>query len=174
MNEKAISKEEIKQLLLFMNRIQAFEKTFIIQKDSMTKLIWGLLLMSAGILHFALTEVVLISYTSGVITLLPWGIAIVSGLIIQVFSDRHITNIYSWEKPPSKIDKDTIILGFGFIFMAVIISFFSNADLYYLSFPSVAIISGLLVYIMDKKYYHDNSNILQQNLHQKFQIISPL
>ena len=165
MNEKAISQDEIKQLFIFMNRIKSFEKTFIIQKDSMTKLIWGLFLMSAGILHFVLTEMVLISDTSGIITLLPWGIAILSGFIIQIFSDRHLMNIYSWEKPPSKIDKDTIILFFGFIFMGMIISFLSNPGLHHLSFPSVAIISGLLVSIMDKKYFQNNKNILQQNLY---------
>jgi hypothetical protein len=167
MKEQPISKEEIKQLLFFMNRIKAFEKTFIIQKNTMTRLIWGLLLIGAGILDFVITKIVYMTESSGIITLLtlvPWLIAIFSGLIIQIFSDRHITNIYSWKKSEEKIAGDTIFITLGFILMGVVIAFTSNPDFFYLTFPAVALISGFLSLVTDESYFRKNKDILNQNL----------
>ncbi len=51
-----ISNADLKQLLHYMSRIKAFEKIFKIQKDSMTRLIWGLLIIGGGVLEFVITQ----------------------------------------------------------------------------------------------------------------------
>lgn len=165
MSNQQVSKEEIKQLLSFMNRIKAFEKTFIIQKNSIIKLIWGLLLMGAGVLGFVISKIIYASESTesfGVYTIVPWVIAIFSGLIIQIFSERHLINIYSWEKQESKIDRGMLYLILGFIIMIFLVSYFnSTPDLYFLTFPSITIVSGLMS-LLDKKYYQENQEILNQ------------
>ena len=163
MSEPPISKEELKQLLLFMNRIQAFEKTFIIQKDSMIRLIWGLFLFGAGLLDYIITEMVYQTDSFGVFTLVPWILAIFSGLIIQIFSDRHLTNIYSWKKPTKETSNDTIFLILGFVIMAVLITYYNMNSLYSLTFPSIALISGFMSLVMDRKYFEINKEILNKN-----------
>ncbi|MFX0014490.1 MAG: hypothetical protein ACFFB2_09140 [Promethearchaeota archaeon] len=164
MSEIPISKEEIKQLLLFMNRIKVFEKIFIIQKDSMTRLIWGLFLFGAGSLSYVITEMVYQTESFGILTIVPWILAIFSGLIIQIFSDRHIVNIYSWEKPKREASSDTLFLILGFVLMAVLISFYNITALHVLTFPSVALISGFMVLVTDRKYYETNKEILNNKL----------
>jgi MFS family permease len=167
MSNQQISKEEIKQLLGFMNRIKAFEKIYLLQKNSITKLIWGLLLMGAGVLGFIISKII---YSADnpesfeYYTIFPWVIAIFSGLIIQIFSDRHLTNVYSWEKPETKNDRDTLFLMIGLIVIAILISFFNSSDLYFLMFPTIALFSGFLSWIGDRKYYPENHEILDQRL----------
>jgi hypothetical protein len=174
MNESVISKEEIKQLLFFMNRIKAFEKTFSVQKDSMTRLIWGLLLFSAGILDYVIAEIVFKTDSFGAITIIPWGLAMLSGLIIQVFSDRHITNLYSWEKPTAEKSSDTLFLILGFAIIAVSVLFFNNSGLYFLTFPSITLISGFMAFVLDGKYYRKNREVLNPNLNLVIPIICVL
>ncbi len=165
MNETIISKDEIKQLLFFMNRIKAFEKTFSVQKNSMTRLIWGLLIFGAGVLDYVITEMVFKTDSFGAVTIIPWALAILSGLIIQVFSDRHITNIYSWEKKTNENNTDTVFLILGFAIIAVSISFFNNSGLYFLSFPSITLISGFMAFVLDGKYFRKNREVLNVNLY---------
>ena len=81
MEDSTISPAEIKQLLYYMNRVKSFEKTFIMQKDSMSRLIWGLLLIGAGILDGVFSSLRFF----GLVSVTPWILAIVSGLIIQGF-----------------------------------------------------------------------------------------
>ena len=102
MQKESIPKEDIQQLLFFMNRIQAFEKTFLIQKESVTRLIWGLFLMGAGILDYVIYEMTVISGVYGFQTIIPWALAMFSGLVVQLFSDRHLINIYSRKKKDPK------------------------------------------------------------------------
>ncbi|MFW9996832.1 MAG: hypothetical protein ACFFD4_32620 [Candidatus Odinarchaeota archaeon] len=165
MNQKTISKDEIQQLLFFMNRIRAFEETFLIQKDSITRLIWGLLLIGAGILDWAFFEMAFKTGEFGLFTILPWVIAIFSGLIIQIFSDRHITNIYSWERPKKEFNSDTLFLIAGFAIMAVLISYYNMNNISSLSFPSVALISGFMSLVMDRSYFKKNEEVLEQKLY---------
>ena len=174
MNESVISKEEIKQLLFFMNRIKAFEKTFSVQKDSMTRLIWGLLLFSAGILDYVIAEIVFKTDSFGAITIIPWGLAMLSGLIIQVFSDRQITNLYSWEKPTAEKSSDTLFLILGFAIIAVSVSFFNNSGFYFLTFPSITLISGFMAFVLDGKYYKKNREVLNPSLNLVIPIICVL
>ena len=160
MSESTISNEDIKQLLLFMNRIKAFEKIFVIQKDSMVRLMWGLFLFGAGLLDFVITEMVYQTESSGVLTLLPWVLAILSGLILQFFSERHLINVYSWEKPQKEGSKYTFFQILAFVLMPVLISFFNTIGWYFLIFPSTALIFGFLVYVMDRKYVEAHKEIL--------------
>jgi hypothetical protein len=160
MSEETISKEEIKQLVHFMNRIKSFEKIFIIQKDSMDRLIWGLFLFGAGLLDYVISEMVYQTESSGLLTLLPWLLAIVSALILQFFSERHLVYIYSWEKPQKEENKDKIIMIFGFVVMALVIIIFNTMGLYYIVFPTVSLISGILTYTVDRKNFRKLENIL--------------
>lgn len=163
MKKESISKEDIQQLLFFMNRIQAFEKTFLIQKESITRLIWGLFLMGAGILDYVIYEMTIISEIYGFQTLLPWILAIFSGLIVQLYSDRHLVNIYSWKKERPEKNTNTLFLITGFIIMAIVITFFSSTDLHFLTFPTIALISGFMSLVGDRDFYQKNKNIITKN-----------
>ncbi|MHA1966720.1 MAG: hypothetical protein ACW964_02845 [Candidatus Hodarchaeales archaeon] len=163
MKESTISDENIKQLLLFMNRIKAFEKILVIQKDSVIRLIWGLLLFGAGLLDYVITEMVYQTESYGIFTLVPWVLAIFSGLIIQFFSERHLINIYSWEKPQKEENKGTLVQILGFILIAVLIFFFGANELHFLTLPSIALIFGFLVYFIDRKYVETHKDILNKN-----------
>jgi hypothetical protein len=160
MSETPISKEEIKQLLFFMNRIKAFEKTFIVQKNTMARLIWGLLLVGAGILDFVIRQMAYEVENSDYLTLLPWIIAIFSGMIFQIFSDRHITNIYSWQKSQEEDNSGTTFISLGFILMGVVVVVTSTPDLYFLTFPIICLISGFMALITDNRYFKENRDIL--------------
>ncbi|MFX0086389.1 MAG: hypothetical protein ACFFAU_12035 [Candidatus Hodarchaeota archaeon] len=131
----------------------------------MTRLIWGLLIFSAGVLDYVIAEIVFKTDSFGAVTIIPWGLAIISGLIIQVFSDRHITNIYSWEKPKNENINDTLFLILGFAIIAVSISFFNNSGFYFLSFPSITLISGFMAFVLDGKYFRKNREVLNPNLY---------
>ncbi len=160
MSETSISKEEIKQLLFFMNRIKAFEKTFVVQKNTMTRLIWGLLLVGAGILDFVIRQMAYQVENSENLTLVPWIIAIFSGLIFQIFSDRHITNIYSWQKSKEEENTGTTFISLGFILIGVIIVMTSTPDLYFLTFPIICLFVGFLTLVTDNRYFKENEEIL--------------
>jgi uncharacterized membrane protein SirB2 len=164
MKEQAISKDDIQQLLFFMNRIKAFEKTFIIQKDSMTRLIWGLLLLGAGILDWVFLEMAFMSGDSGIFISFPWVIAIFSGLVIQIFSDRHITNIYSWKKPEKEFNSDTLFLIAGFVIIAMLNIYYSMNSLPYLTYPTVAVIIGFMALVTDRSYFQKNEEILERKM----------
>ncbi len=163
MEKTEISKEEIKQLLAFMERIKAFEKTFIIQKDSMNRLIWGLLLFSAGILDCMLIELQIITDEVGILTTVPWLIAIFSGLILQLFSNRHLTNVYSIQKVKETDSLGNMYLISGFFLMGVLITFYNASGLYYLIFPSISLISGFMALILDRKHYDENQDLISRS-----------
>ncbi|UCE12898.1 MAG: hypothetical protein JSV04_11985 [Candidatus Heimdallarchaeota archaeon] len=165
MQKESISKDDIQQLLFFMNRIQAFEKTFLIQKESIIRLIWGLFLMGAGILDYVIYEMTVISEVYGLQTLLPWVLAIFSGLIIQLYSDRHLVNIYSWKKEDPEKNTNTLFLITGFVIMAIVITFFSSTDLYYLTFPFIALISGFMSLVGDRDFFQKNKDIFKRNFY---------
>ena len=162
MSESTISKEEIKQLLLFMNRIKTFEKIFVIQKESVTRLIWGLLLFSAGLLDYVITFMVYQAESYGILTIIPWALAMLSGLIIQTFSERHLTNVYNWEQPKKEKNKDDLILILGFALMGVVVIIFNTPSMAIFIFPCIALISGFLAYYTDRKYVVKYKEILQK------------
>ncbi len=162
MNDQSISKGEIKQLLFFMNRIKVFEKTFVVQKDSITRLIWGLLLVGAGILSFVITQMAYIIEDYGIFSLIPWILAIFSGLVIQIFSDRHITNIYSWKPSDEKVESDTIFMSLAFILIGVVVVITNTPELFIFTFPSISLISGFITLVNDRKYFRENSDILNE------------
>ncbi len=162
MEKSEVSKEELKQLLVFMQRVKAFEQTFMIQKESMNRLIWGLLLCGAGILDCALIELQILTEEVGILTTLPWLIAIFSGLIMQLFSNRHLTNIYSIQKE-SKLDSTgNVYLISGFILMGILITIYNASGLYYLIFPSISLISGFISLIADRKQYLEHQALIHR------------
>ncbi|MFX0052901.1 MAG: hypothetical protein ACFFAJ_09505 [Candidatus Hodarchaeota archaeon] len=168
MDNNIISPADIKQLLYYMNRVKSFEKTFIIQKDSMSRLIWGLLLIGAGILDGVFSSLQFF----GLVSITPWILAIVSGLIIQGFSDRHLINIYSRKTQEKGIEGNNLFLIGSFILMGVAIGFFNFTELYYLIFPTVALISGFTALVEDKKYYSKNEEILPKMVYLVTPIVS--
>ncbi len=170
MQREPIPKEDIQQLLFFMNRIQAFEKIFLIQKESVTRLIWGLFLMGAGILDYVIYEMAVLSDVYGFQTILPWALAIFSGLIIQLFSDRHLINIYSWKKEDPKKNTDLLFLITGLVIIACVITFFNSTDFYFLAFPSITLISGFMALVSDRAVFQKNRDILRKN----YYLITPL
>ena len=157
-----ISKDELRQLLHFMQRVKSFERTFMIQKGSIIRLIWGLLFIGAGILDCVMIELQIITDAVGWFTLFPWAIAMLSGLIIQIFSDRHITNIYSRETKKESSTVETLILICGFILIAVAISIFNMNQLHFLTFPTISIISGLLALVLDRGSFEENKDIINR------------
>ncbi|MFX0123094.1 MAG: hypothetical protein ACFFAE_05610 [Candidatus Hodarchaeota archaeon] len=169
MQDSTISSADIKQLLYYMNRVKSFEKTFVMQKDSMSRLIWGLLLIGAGILDGVFSSLQFF----GILSITPWILAIVSGLIIQGFSDRHLINIYSRKTREKKgLDSDTLFLMGCFILMGVAVGFFNFAELYFLIFPTIALISGFAALVEDRKYYSKNEEILQKTAYFVTPIVS--
>ena len=163
MQKDSIPKEDIQQLLFFMNRIQAFEKTFLIQKESVTRLIWGLFLMGAGILDYVIYEMAVISDVYGIQTMVPWVLAIFSGLIVQFFSDRHLVNIYSWKKEDPKKNTNIFFLITGFIIIACVITVFNSTDFYFLTFPSITLFSGFMSIVLDRAFFQKNADIINMN-----------
>ncbi len=157
-----ISKDELRQLLYFMQRVKSFERTFMIQKDSIIRLIWGLLFIGAGILDWVMIELQFITNEVGLFALLPWVIAMLSGLIIQIFSDRHITNIYSKETMKESNSLETLILISGFILIAVTVTIFNMNSIYSFTFPVICIISGIMALVLDKKAFKENKDILNR------------
>jgi hypothetical protein len=168
MENSIISPADIKQLLYYLNRVKSFEKTFIIQKDSMSRLIWGLLLIGAGVLDGVFSSLKFF----GLVSITPWILAMVSGLIIQGFSDRHLINIYSRKTPEKGIEGNNLFLIGSFILMGVAIGFFNFTELYYLTFPTVALISGFTALVEDKKYYSKNEEILPRMTYLVTPIVS--
>ncbi len=168
MEDSTISPAEIKQLLYYMNRVKSFEKTFNIQKESMSRLIWGLLLIGAGILDGVFSSLKIF----GVVSITPWILAIVSGLIIQGFSDRHLINIYSRKIQEKGLDSSTLFLIGSFIIMGVAIGFFSFNEMEFLSFPTVALISGFTALVLDKNYYSKSEEILSKMAYLVTPIVS--
>ena len=160
MNNETISKEDIKQLVHFMNRIKAFEKIFIIQKDSMARLIWGLFLFGAGLLDYVISVMVYQTESSGFLTLVPWALAMLSALIFHFFSERHLINVYSWKKPQKEESKDDLILMFGFAIIFALIIILNTTGLHYFVFPSVSLVTGFLAYAVDRKNIKKHNNIL--------------
>ncbi len=156
MEDSPISPAEIKQLLFYMNRVKSFEKTFIIQKDSISRLIWGLLLIGAGVLNAVFSSLEIF----GIISITPWVLAIVSGLIVQGFSDRHLINVYSRKTQEKGIRSGTLFLIGSFTILGVVVAFFSFSGMTYLTFPAVALISGFSVLVSDRNYYSKNKEIL--------------
>ena len=157
-----ISKAELKQLLYFMQRVKSFERTFMIQKDSIIKLIWGLLFVGAGVLDYVMVDLQIETAAVGIFSLLPWVIAMLSGLIIQIFSDRHITNIYSREMKKESNSAATLILISGFILIGVVVTIFNMNEIYSLTFPMISIISGLMALVLDKENYQKNKDIINR------------
>ncbi|MFX1284832.1 MAG: hypothetical protein ACFFB5_14320 [Promethearchaeota archaeon] len=168
MENSIISPADIKQLLYYMNRVKAFEKTFMIQKDSMARLIWGLLLVGAGILDGVFSSLQFF----GLASITPWILAMVSGLIIQSFSDRHLTNIYSRKTQEKGINSNNLFLIGSFFIMGVAVIFFSFAKLQYLTFPTIALISGFTALVQDKKYYLKYEEILPKQGYLMVPIVS--
>jgi hypothetical protein len=158
MEDSPISPAEIKQLLYYMNRVESFEKTFIIQKDSVSRLIWGLLLIGAGILDGVFSSLQFF----GLASITPWILAIVSGLIIQNFSNRHLIDIYSRKTQDKGIESNNLFLIGSFIIMGAAITFFNMTEMHYLIFPTVALISGFTALVEDRKYYLQNEEILNK------------
>ncbi|MFX0209303.1 MAG: hypothetical protein ACFFDT_25190 [Candidatus Hodarchaeota archaeon] len=156
MENSIISPADIKQLLYYMNRVKSFEKTFIIQKDSMSRLIWGLLLIGAGILDGVFSSLEIF----GLVTITPWILAIVSGLIIQSFSDRHLINIYSRKTQKKGLESNTLFLIGSFMILGVAVLFFNFSELHFLTFPAVALISGFSALVSDRNYFLKNQEIL--------------
>ncbi|UCG00343.1 MAG: hypothetical protein JSW11_11910 [Candidatus Heimdallarchaeota archaeon] len=168
MEDSTISSAEIKQLLYYMNRVKSFEKTFMIQKDSMERLIWGLLLIGAGILDGVFSSLRFF----GLASITPWLLAMVSGLIIQGFSDRHLINIYSRKTQEKEDEGNNLFLIGSFIIMGAAIGFFNFTELHYLTFPTVALISGFTALVVDKKYYLKNEEILSKMTYLVTPIVS--
>ncbi|MFX1515519.1 MAG: hypothetical protein ACFFC6_04360 [Promethearchaeota archaeon] len=158
MEDSPISSTEIKQLLYYMNRIESFEKTFIIQRDSVSRLIWGLLLIGAGILDGVFSSL----HFFGLASITPWILAIVSGLIIQNFSNRHLIDIYSRQTQDKGTESNNLFLIGSFVIMGVAIFFFNMTEMHYLIFPIIALISGFTSIVEDRKYYSKNEEILNK------------
>ncbi|MHA1942560.1 MAG: hypothetical protein ACW97P_12710 [Candidatus Hodarchaeales archaeon] len=162
-----ISNTDLKQLLHYMSRIKAFEKIFVIQKDSMTRMIWGLLLIAGGLLEFVIVQLLILAIDAGLVTHplwgylnnIPWILAIGSGLVIQLFSDRHITNIYSYETKKEGEDTGIFFLIRSFVLMALVLQVFAMIGLTMLIYPAITLIVGITAFILDNK----------QHLHLEFQ-----
>ena len=99
----------------------------------------------------------------GIFSIIPWVLAIFSGLLIQIFSDRHITNIYSWKPSEEKVEGDTIFISLGFILIGIVVMITNTQDLYIFTFPSISLISGFLSFVNERKYFRENRDILNEN-----------
>ncbi len=168
MEASTISPADIKQLLYYMNRVKSFEKTFMIQKDSMSRLIWGLLLIGAGILDGVFSSLRFF----GIMSITPWVLAMVSGLIIQGFADRHLINIYSRKTKEKDLDSGSLFLIGTFIIIGIAVVFFNFAELHYLTFPTIALISGFTALVVDRKYYSKSEEILPKMAYLVTPIVS--
>jgi hypothetical protein len=163
-----ISNTDLKQLLHYMSRIKAFEKIFVIQKDSMTRMIWGLLLIAGGVLEFVIVQLLILAIGAGLVTHplwgylnnIPWILVIGSGLVIQLFSDRHITNIYSYETKKEGEDTPIFFLLSTFVLMALVLQVFAMIGLTMLIYPAITLIVGITTFILDNKQHLEFQEVI--------------
>jgi hypothetical protein len=171
-----ISNADLKQLLHYMSRIKGFEKIFKIQSAMTIRLIWGLLIIGAGVLEFVITQLLILnqdystSYSeflsqTSFLTIIPWIFALSSALIIQLFSDRHITNIYSYETKKIGENTDTFFLLRSFILMVLIVQIFALTDLLMLAYPSITLIAGFTAYVIASKQYLKFQEVITRRTH---------
>ncbi|MHA2030191.1 MAG: hypothetical protein ACW98F_16485 [Candidatus Hodarchaeales archaeon] len=173
-----ISNADLKQLLHYFSRIKAFEKIFIIQKDSMTRMIWGLLLIAGGVLEFVITQLLILTIGSGLVTHplwgylnnIPWILAIGIGLVIQLFSDRHITNIYSYDTKKEGEDAGTFFMIRSFVLMALVLQVFAMIGLVRLIYPTITLIAGITAFILDNKQHLEFQEVIKRRTY----LITPI
>ncbi|MFX0091110.1 MAG: hypothetical protein ACFFBD_05045 [Candidatus Hodarchaeota archaeon] len=61
-----ISSGEVRELLFYMQKVKSFEQIYDLQMDSMVRMIWGVLLVMAGILiGFLLAYCICLHYLVG-------------------------------------------------------------------------------------------------------------
>jgi hypothetical protein len=173
-----ISNADLKQLLHYMTRISTFEKVFIIQKDSMIRLIWGLLLIAGGVLEFFLTQLLILTIGSGLVTHplrgylnnIPWILVIGIGLVIQLFSDRHITNIYSYNTEKEGKGTEIFFMIRSFVLMALVLQVFAMIGLVRLIYPAITLIAGISVFISDNKQHLEFQEVIKRRTY----LITPI
>ncbi len=137
---KKISPEEIRELLSYMEKIKNFEKRYKLQIIAVERIIWGLLLIIAGIIDFTFAAYI---FEYGPV-FIPWVLIIPVGLLMTHFLSNQTKIIKeSEEKPP--FYKQPINIAFVFIIIAIIIT--SNETLYFLVMPSIGIIMGIALLI---------------------------
>jgi hypothetical protein len=136
-----VSKQDMKQLLTLMQRIENFEKLNNMQIWSVNRLVWGLLLLTAGILDF-----IILKYTSGIIgwiTTISWALTLVMGMLITSFQRKNVVVTGKKRKRSfyTRTQHYWITLAFGLVFI------FGYTELNHLTFPVIAILMGALLLI---------------------------
>ncbi len=136
-----ISKNEMKELLNFMQRIKNFERLSNIKIWAVERLTWGLLLIAGGILDF-----VILHFTYdiiGWITTLLWILIIAIALLLSNFQRRNI--FITTKKQEISFYQKT---QYFWITIAIALVFvFGSTDLNHLTFPVIAGMIGSLLLI---------------------------
>jgi len=152
-DELDIKPTEIKALLKYVNRIQQYEEIFAYQLDTMVRMVWGLLLMIAGILDWYF-------FSIGVyVSIVPWGLAIFSGLVIHYFSEKYL----SFTKEPIVQKQDASVLTVFFILLMLLNLVLNAFELYYFLYPSIAFATALLVIYTDLNDPKNCANLMDRD-----------
>ncbi|RLG12822.1 hypothetical protein DRN69_06415 [Candidatus Pacearchaeota archaeon] len=139
-----ISSSEIRELLSYMEKIKNFEKKYKLQLESVQRMIWGCLLLIAGILDFVFAAYL---FRYGPV-FIPWIFIVpVSVLLMNFVSSRPILTEEKKKKKP--LYKEPIYV--GLLLVIVVMIAFGNANFYYLIMPSIAVIMGVAI-LVDHKF----------------------
>jgi len=136
-----MSKDEMKKLLNFMQRIENFERLNNFQTWAVERLTWGLLLIAAGILDF-----VILWFTHeiiGWITTIMWFLILVIALLLSNFQRRNV--VLTTRKRSYSFFEKTQYYWIGF---AIVLAFiFGTTDLNHLTFPVIAGLIGIIMFV---------------------------
>lgn len=142
---KEISPEEIRELLSYMEKIKNFEKRYKLQIIAVERIIWGLLLIIAGLLDFTFAAYI---FQYGPV-FIPWVLIIPVGLLMTNFLSNQTKIIEESEEDKIPFYKQPINIAFILIVISIIA--FSNEILYFLVMPSIAIIMGVAL-LLDRTF----------------------
>jgi len=151
-----ITPEEIKEFLNYMEKIKTFEDRYKLQIHAVERIIWGFLLIIAGILDFIFSGYVF-DYGPSFI---PWILIIPVGLLMTNFLTQRTTII---EKKKEKIPFYKQPITIAFALTIIVIAAFSNRTLYFLIMPCVAVIMGTVV-LIDKLFTRKISLPVKQEI----------
>ncbi|MFW9852504.1 MAG: hypothetical protein ACFFDS_06155 [Candidatus Thorarchaeota archaeon] len=139
--QNEMSKDEMKKLLNFMQRIENFERLNNFQIWAVERLTWGLLLIAAGILDF-----VILWFTHefiGWITTLMWFLILVIALLLSNFQRRNV--VLTTRKRKYSFYARTQHYWIGLAMALVFI--FGYTDLNHLTFPVIAGMIGIVMFV---------------------------
>jgi hypothetical protein len=149
-SSKNISKEDLQQLIKYLKNIDSYQEALIERYRLLEKYVWGFLLLIAGLFDYFMVTVWQNSF-------LPWLMMYVFGILVVNRLKKELKYIdITFSNKTKKINKfssynEELRLVASFLIIFAILFIYGYLNIWYLAFPTVAVIIGFGVFLKNLK-----------------------